>query len=143
MHLQQSYVDLCEEIEGLKIVENDIRYQLKLAYKQCFTGKMPGESWSRLPLDKALESYDSVSERLANISEIIRHKEETKKLIEERLGRMTTLENQVMYRRTVMRQTLRQIADELGYTEGYVKNVSYRANVTFMLPRAVQNRDIL
>ena len=143
MQLKQSYLDLCEEIEGLKDIVKDLNFQIKLAYKQCYDGKMPADSWSRMPLDKALESYDSVTERLNNINELINHKEETKRIIEERLGKLNSLESQVMFRRTVMKQTLRQIADELGYAEGYVKHVSRRANITFMSPRGLQDHAIL
>jgi DNA-directed RNA polymerase specialized sigma subunit len=143
MQLQQSYNDLCEEISGLQEIAKDIEYQLKLAYKQCYDGKMPADSWSRMPLDKALENYDSVVERLNNLNEVIAHKEMTKQMITERLGKLNNLESQVMFRRTVMRQTLNQIADELGYAEGYIKHVSRRANITFMSPRPLQDRDIL
>ena len=95
MHLQQSYVDLCEEIDGFKDVAKDLEYQLKMAYKQCYDGKMPADSWSRLPLDKALETYDNVVEKLNSINEIIRHKEETKRIIEERLGKLTSLKGKI------------------------------------------------
>ena len=139
---KQSYTDLCEEIEALQARAEGLEEQLKIAYKMCYDGKMPGDSFSRIPLDKAIESYDSVSTKLSQVYIILNKMKETKERMEKSIGKLTGLENQVAYRRTVMRQTIRQIASDMGYSEGYVRNVSYRIamdeenqnmrNVTFL-----------
>lgn len=142
MHWKQSYLDLCEELDALQARAEELEAQIKLAYKLCYDGKMPGDSFSRLPLDKAIESYDTVAAKLSQVMAWIELKKQAKDRMEKSVGNMKGIENQVAYRRTIMRQSIRQIANEMGYTEGYVKNVSYRIvrdhehgnmkNVTFM-----------
>lgn len=142
MHWKETYMDLEEEIQVLEHRERELTEQLELAYQMCYDGKMPGDSFSRMPLDKALETYDNVRAKLNTVQEWLEKKRQTKKNMDESIGRMKSLEGQVFYRRSVMRQTIRQIARDMGYSEGYIKNVSYRMvqgeefenrrNVTFL-----------
>lgn len=126
MQWKQTYLDLCEEIEALEARAEELSEQLQVAYKTCYDGKMPGDSFSRLPLDKAVEAYDTVAEKLSRINSWLEAKKETKERMEKSVGNMTSIENQVAYRRTIMRQSHRQIANELGYSEGYVRVVYHR-----------------
>lgn len=142
MEWRQTYNDLTEEISALEHRASELGEQLESAYQMCYDGKMPGDSFSRIPLDKALETYDSVKIKLQQVEGWLERKRETKADMDKCLYRMESLENQVAYRRAAMRQTYRQIAVDLGYTEGYVKNVHYRLmkdednlnlkNVTFL-----------
>lgn len=142
MEWRQTYNDLTEEISALEHRATELSDQLELAYQMCYDGKMPGDSFSRIPLDKALETYDSVKLKLQQVTGWLERKREAQADMEKCLDRMESLENKVAYRRAAMRQSYRQIAVDLGYTEGYVRNVHYRImkeddhmdmkNVTFL-----------
>lgn len=124
MQWQTEYLDLCEEIEALELRAKDIEYQLKLARRVCFSGQMPGDSYARMPLDKALEVHDDVKERLLLLVDVIEHKKATKTQMEAHMARFRGLEYQVAYRRDIMHQSLKQIADDIGYSYSWVMKIS-------------------
>lgn len=126
MQWKETYNDLCEEISALEHRADDLSDQLKTAYQMCYDGKMPGDSFSRIPLDKALETYDSVQEKLNVVLEWLEKKRQVKAEMDIHLAKMESLENRVSFMRRGQRKSVRQIANELGYSEGHIYNVVYR-----------------
>lgn len=126
MQWRETYNDLCEEISALEHRAEDLSDQLKTAYKMCYDGKMPGDSFSRIPLDRALETYDSVQEKLNVVLEWLEKKRQVKSEMDAHLANMESLENRVSFMRRGQRKSVRQIANELGYSEGHIYNVVYR-----------------
>ncbi|MDQ0873785.1 hypothetical protein QFZ77_002444 [Paenibacillus sp. V4I3] len=113
------YSDLCNEIEILEIRASDLERQLSSSWKQCYNG-------IQMPLDKAVVWNDEAKEKLLDVVNEIEHKKQTRMLIESKLGEFKGLEYQVAYNRDILRKPLTEIAEELGYSYGWIMKVSMR-----------------
>lgn len=113
------YSDLCNEIEILEIRASDLERQLSSSWKQCYNG-------IQMPLDKAVVWNDEAKEKLLDVVNEIEHKKQTRMLIETKLGEFKGLEYQVAYNRDILRKPLTEIAEELGYSYGWIMKVSMR-----------------
>ena len=58
--------------------------------------------------------------------EAIANMEKSKKKIEEEIKKLEGLDKKVVYMRDIEGKTLKEIADELGYSEIYIKKISAR-----------------
>jgi hypothetical protein len=122
---RSTYNDLCKEIEILELRAGDLEFQMKMARKVCFTGFI-NDQYSRIPLDKALHTYDDVKDELLAVESMLEHKRLTKRQIEQKMSEFDGLEYQVAYRRDVLRQPLDRIADDLGYSYNWIMKISAR-----------------
>ena len=120
-----TYNDLCKEIEILELRASDLEFQMNMARKVCFRGYI-SDQYSRIPLDKALTSYDDIKDELLGVVAILEHKQQTKRQIEQKLGEFEGLEYQVAYKRDIQGKPLDVIADELGYSYNWILKVSSR-----------------
>lgn len=122
-----TYNDLCKEIEILELRASDLEFQMNTARKICFRGYIT-DQYSRIPLDRALTSYDDVKEELLSVVAILEHKLQTKRQIEQKMSEFDGLEYQVAFRRDVLRQPLDKIADDLGYSYNWILKISSRTS---------------
>lgn len=122
-----TYNDLCKEIEILELRASDLEFQMRIAKSICFRGFITDQR-SRIPLDKALTSYDDVKDELLGVVAILEHKQQTKQKIEQKMHEFDGLEYQVAFRRDVLRQPLDKIADDLGYSYNWIMKISSRTS---------------
>lgn len=125
--VRTTYNDLCKEIEILELRAGDLEYQMRIAKSICFRGFVTDQR-SRIPLDKALTSYDNVKDELLGVVAILEHKQMTKRNIEQKMSEFDGLEYQVAYKRDILRQSLDKIADDLGYSYNWIMKISSRTN---------------
>jgi len=123
-----TYNDLCKEIEILELRASDLEFQMNMARKVCFRGFIT-DRYSRIPLDRALTSYDDIKEELLGVVAILEHKLQTKRQIEQKMSEFDGLEYQVAFRRDVLRQPLDKIADDLGYSYNWIMKISSRTSI--------------
>lgn len=123
-----TYNDLCKEIEILELRASDLEFQMNMARKVCFRGFIT-DQYSRIPLDRALTSYDDVKEELLGVVAVLEHKLQTKRQIEQKMSEFDGLEYQVAFRRDVLRQPLDKIADDLGYSYNWIMKISSRTSI--------------
>lgn len=119
MHWEQEYFDLCDEIEILHLRVKDLEKQLEIAHDTCYGHSMP--------LDKALTFYDGARERLNTLMLLLDSKRTTKIMMERSMEQFKSVAYQVAYRRDIVRQSLKEIADDLGYSYGWVRQISMKA----------------
>lgn len=120
-----TYNDLCNEIEILELRASDLEFQMRIAKNVCFRGFIT-DQYSRVPLDKALMTYDDVKDELLGVVAILEHKQQTRQQIEQKIHQFDGLEYRIAYYRDVLHWTLDKIAEEMGYTYSWVSKLSSR-----------------
>ncbi|MNO23024.1 hypothetical protein D3C76_128160 [compost metagenome] len=127
MEFQQSYGDLCREIEILELRLDDLEQDLKRARKICFSGQLPSDPLPvHVPLDKALEEYDIVVAKIIEATSQLEVKRLVKSKMENNLNKFEGLEYQVAYMRDIQGLPLYKIAEQLGYSYDWIRKVSSR-----------------
>lgn len=137
MNTIKSYKDLCSEIEiwkeRLKTYEVQIEAIRKLAkldgpkditgidYTQPYV-----DGTSQVGFEEALEMLGKIENHIYLHQQAIANMEKSKKKIEEGIGKLEGLDKKVVYMRDIEGMTLADIAEELGYSEIYIKKISAR-----------------
>lgn len=120
-----TYNDLCNEIEILELRASDLEFQMRIAKSVCFRGFIT-DQYSRVPLDKALMTYDNVKDELLGVVAVLEHKIQTRKQIGKKMQQFDGLEYRIAYYRDVLHWNLDKIAEEMGYTYSWVSKLSSR-----------------
>ena len=137
MDVVKSYKDLCEEIEIWKERLKTYEIQLKAIVKLA---KLDGPSditaidyskpyvdgTRQIGFEEALEMLHKIESHIYLHKETIANMEKSKKKIEEEIKKLEGLDKKVVYMRDIEGKTLKEIADELGYSEIYIKKISAR-----------------
>jgi len=137
MEIIKSYKDLCEEIEIWKERLKTYEIQLKAIVKLA---KLDGPSditaidyskpyvdgTRQIGFEEALEMLHKIESHIYLHKEAIANMEKSKKKIEEEIKKLEGLDKKVVYMRDIEGKTLKEIADELGYSEIYIKKISAR-----------------
>ena len=120
-----TYFDLCREIGILEIRVSDLEFQMKLAHKQLLSGKMPSDGHVvYVPLDINLGMYDQAKDNLLFCVTMLEHKKQTKQDIENRMTEFDGVTYKFLYMRDIQMKSLEYIADDLGYSLAWAKQVS-------------------
>ncbi|WP_127575273.1 hypothetical protein [Paenibacillus barengoltzii] len=127
MDFVKTYNDITNEIEILELRLIDLEAELKEARKLCFSGQLPSDPLPvHVPLDKALEYYDAVVEKIGETSNRLAAKKLILQKIEANIRDFQGVEYQVAYMRDVEGLPLYKIADKLGYSYDWIRKVSSR-----------------
>ena len=133
----KSYKDLCEEIEiwkeRLKTYEIQLKTIIKLAkldgpsdITAIDYSKPYVDGTKQIGFEEALEMLHKIESHIYLHKEAIANMEKSKKKIEEEIKKLEGLDKKVVYMRDIEGKTLKEIADELGYSEIYIKKISAR-----------------
>ncbi|MCF6461480.1 sigma factor-like helix-turn-helix DNA-binding protein [Clostridium sp. Cult3] len=138
----KSYKDLCSEIEiwkeRLKTYEIQIEAIRKLAkldgpkditgidYTQPYV-----DGTNQIGFEEALEMLHKIENHIYLHQQAIANMEKSKKKIEENIKKLEGLDKRVVYMRDIEGMTLADIAEELGYSYQYIKEVSARNKTTY------------
>jgi DNA-directed RNA polymerase specialized sigma subunit len=129
MFIIESYKDLLTEIEILEYLQTDLNRQIKHAHHVLWSGKLPSQpSPAYIGLDKSLARYASLTERLIEVEYEMGEKRKLKAKMDEKFRGLEGIEYIVAFKRQVEGKSLKEIAVEMGYTEGWIKQVSMKAN---------------
>ncbi|MEK8128369.1 sigma factor-like helix-turn-helix DNA-binding protein [Paenibacillus filicis] len=123
-----TYNDLVSEIEILELRYKDLDYQLKLAYRQCWN--------NQVPLDRSLAQHDRVKDEALAVAEVLEHKRKTRTLMEEKMFNFTGITEQIVVMRDIQHKPLKEIASELGYSYGWVRQMSSKAPRLFRVNKS-------
>lgn len=138
MEWRKSYNDLCNEIEILLIRQNELNAQIRRAgqrMKRMFEpaarlvanyGGMPGKGFAMIPFEPLCGNVITLNAELEEINDILSLKLEARQRIEDRLDNFEDLSQRVMVMRDIQRKQLGEIAEELGYSESYIRKVSMK-----------------
>lgn len=124
--LLQSYKDICLQIEFYEILLKDAEYEWEINRRLMFGGvRSNGDgTYTKTPMDRVAINLDSIKERHDKLEQLISKMKRMKKEAEKIMGKFEGLEYKVAYKRYVENKTLKEIADELGYSEAWIKKVS-------------------
>jgi hypothetical protein len=120
-----TYFDLCREIAILEVRVSDLEFQMKIAHNRVLSGKMPSDGHAVfVPLDIALGMYDQTKDNLLLCVTMLEHKKQTKEDIENRMTEFDGVTYKFLYMRDIEMKPLFEIADELGYSLDWAKQIS-------------------
>lgn len=136
----QSYKDLINLIEQHKGIIEGVEEEIKYLQKQLhatdpheLTGMnmdgQPKRNLSPISIDRCVEGIQRCQHLIEIEQEQIRKLEGKKAEIEGKLNELEGLYFKVAVMRDIEGKNLKQIADELGYAEGYIKNISAALNM--------------
>jgi DNA-directed RNA polymerase specialized sigma24 family protein len=127
MNFVSLYYDITKEIEIYELRLMDLEAELKRARQLCFDGRMPSDPLPvHIPLDKALEQYDSVVAKIRDVSDHLTNKKLIRQRIEANIRDFEGVEHRVAFMRDIEGKPLSRIADELGYSYDWIKKISSR-----------------
>ncbi len=142
MDVVKSYKDLCTEIEiwkeRVKAYKAEIKALKKLA-KVYGPSDVKGIDYSQLKVQNTHQiGFEEFLERLYKLEyqiyiheEAIESMEKHRRNIEERIKKLKGIDYKVVYLRDIEGKSLIEIADELGYSYQYIKEVSARNKTTY------------
>lgn len=133
----KSYKDLCTEIEiwkeRVKAYEAEIKALKKLAkvygpsdisaidYSQP---KVQGTK--QIGFEEFLERLQKLEKHIYIHLEAIENMERSRRRMEERIKQLKGIDQRVVYLRDIEGKSLKEIAEELGYSYDYIKEISAR-----------------
>lgn len=133
----QSYHDLCKEIEILEMRIKDLKEEYNF-YAGFLEAKPSGIRTSQIGHDKVQSSNPymppeeayrrcaAINELLMRYDELVTNKLRTKQKMEKSMSDFETLEGKVNYMFHVKNMKLYEIADELGYSYGWIRHIKSR-----------------
>lgn len=125
MSFVKIFYDITKEIEIYEWRLEDLEKELKAVRKVIFSGRMPSDKHTvHLPLDSALEKYDSVVSQIREVSDLLAEKRAIRKQIELNIRDFQGLRYQVAYLRDIENMPLKSIAHQLGYSHDHIKRIS-------------------
>lgn len=119
MDWKQSYNDICAELSILHLHELELRKRWEKA-RQAMDEHV-------LPLDKALEYYNTAAEILNKHVEECERVEAIKREMERYMNQFDTLPNVIKSKR-IQGMSYKQIAIETGYSEGHLRNMMAKSD---------------
>lgn len=119
MDWKQSYNDICAELSILHLHELELRKRWEKA-RQAMDEHV-------LPLDKALEYYNTAAEILNQHVEECERVEAIKGEMESHMSKFDTLPNVIKSKR-LQGMSYKQIAIETGYSEGHLRNMMAKSD---------------
>lgn len=119
MNAFQLYSDLILDIEILK-------EQLQLANKEREQWWIDGRLFHTVPMDNAAGRVDRLTEKIEKLEEQLMIKEATEFRLKAQLARYEGLEYKVLYRRYVLGESLKDIAEDLNYNYDYIRQIAVR-----------------
>ena len=137
METIKSYKDLCTEIEiwkeRVKAYEAEIKALKKLA-KAYGPSDISAIDYSQpkvqgtkqIGFEEFLERLQKLEKHIYIHLEAIENMERSRRRMEERIKQLKGIDQRVVYLRDIEGKTLKEIADELGYSEIYIKKISAR-----------------
>lgn len=138
LYFIENYQDLLLQIDiHQEILDNALTewgyYKKQMAPKGSKSPKldgMPHGNYSPISLDRAAENIERCNVTIKRERGILAELRKTKKQLDEKINSLTGLYFQVARKKYIeknkdgSRKTLQQIADELGYSEQYIKEIS-------------------
>ena len=128
----QLYHDLLSDIEMYEIRIKELERELMWIQRMegprnklvsRYTDE-PVTHFPHIPLDRLYnERIRKIHEEIARITELLEEKRVVKAKMEAKMRNMKSLEGRIAYLRYVEGKTLKEIAHELGYSAGYIRNV--------------------
>lgn len=126
MKLLENYQDLCTE---LLMIQLDLeRVDADMDYWFGEGGIMLGSQGARrFGSKEAILRIEHLHHRKHAILKRLEHYQEMQKDYEEALLQLNDLESKIAVMRVVKKMTLKEIANELNYSEGYIRNIASRS----------------
>lgn len=137
----KSYHDLLKDIEIYTLMIADLKNEHRKLIRAMDVTK-PGEikatdyskervqtSTLHIALDQIVDRVNEINTLLISLEDILNNKLITKSIIEQKISEYERLEYKVAYRRDIEGKSLIEIADELGYTYQYIKEISKKTKI--------------
>ncbi len=131
----KSYKELCKELDIWKERLETYKIQLeaiKKAGKLYGPGEIKGidytqpyvDGTSQISFEAALKQMQKIENHIMLHQDTIKKLEKSKKKIENNIKELEGIEKKVVYMRDIEGKKLADIAEELGYSEIYIKKIS-------------------
>lgn len=132
----KGYREILQEIELWELRLDDLKQERRYIIRKMskppttsltanYTG-IPGTSMVILHLPREWKRVQEIDEKIEECQDILSLKREAKKRMERVMSQMDRLEYRVAYLRDVLRMTYKEIAKEVGLTEGWIRQVGMR-----------------
>ena len=124
MEIIQNYADLLQKIEIVKtqieLLERDVEFWFGKDESLPFSGEgamLAGMGGASLNVDRLNVKLNRLNDHLAFYLDV-------RDEIEGRINKLQGLEYRIAYLRFIENKNYKEVADELGYSHGYIKNIA-------------------
>ena len=150
MDIIKSYSDLCEEIEIWKTRIEAYKAEIKALKKLAkFDGprEVTGIDYSQpyvrgtsqIGFEEALERLGELENHIFIHQNTIEQLERSREDMERRIDKLEGIDKKVVYMRDIKEKSLKEIAEELGYSYDYIREVSSRNKKPTLNPQTSEN----
>lgn len=132
MEIIKNYADLIRQINVIDLEIQMLEVDRDFWYGRNFgvEGGLPfiGQGASAFGIEAAARNTDRINEKLRALNEMREFFLEIKEEIEDNINALNGLPYRIARMRFIDNKPYQEIADELGYTYGYIRKVVSRAN---------------
>jgi hypothetical protein len=131
-----SYHDLCKEIEIMEIRAEELESQMKRILQKMHNSPsmrmvasysgMPGAGTVVIQMERLHNDLQPILEELEDIYDVLQLKVTYKARMEAKMGEFEGIEHIVAVKRDIERKPLYQIAEEMGYSYGWIRKISHK-----------------
>ena len=126
MEIMQNYADLKRKID---IIARQIEmYEVELEYWWFTEDNKPGKGLIHYGLSTASERTDKKLEKLNTLKKMHEFYKDIKEEIDDAINGLEGLPYKIAYRRFIQNMNYDEIAEDLGYTPGYIRQVASKTN---------------
>lgn len=134
----EHYKNLKIELEVYEMMRKEYEREIQIlkrsqapsGYKEINYDGMPKGNMTRLPFDRVVERIELLERKIEAVVEVTKGRKEVMERIKAKLEELEGIDKQVVYMRDVEGMKLQDIADELGYSHQYIKEISARLKPT-------------
>jgi DNA-directed RNA polymerase specialized sigma24 family protein len=119
-----AYRNVCRDLQGLEAYLQVAHSRVKTAHRTMFKGKMPSSQMCYVPLDRAIEDYNSAADDYNETLQAVEQLRMAKEQMENAIGTMSDAEQVVILMHVEQGMNLREVAEKSNYTYGHLRNVS-------------------
>ncbi|CDQ22587.1 hypothetical protein [Halobacillus karajensis] len=138
MELMKNYSDLLTEIECIKqeirLTEREFEYWSGIRMHDKESDGIPLGTMKHHKVSTQLTQIEKKRIALNRLNERLEYHEKYKERMDKLMQQFNGLEYKVAYKKWVEMKKLKEIAEELGYSEQYIKEISAKLSKTYKKP---------
>lgn len=129
MNWKESYTDIKAMLRIQQLYEIEARKRMEKAYEVIWAGEIPSSgSYVHIPVDRGIELYNVEVNELREVQEEIERLQFILTEMEKEMSKFTGLANVIQYKRIVEGKTYKELEQELGYDEAYMRLLVHRSS---------------
>lgn len=127
MKIIENYADLIRKINIIKVQIE--MFEVEMDYWLGENIPFESKGTVKFGIDTSVNQMDRIVSKLEELKYMLEFYESVKKDMDTYINKLEGLQYKIAYLRFVENMTYKEIAEKLGYSYGYIRNVVYETNL--------------